>query len=281
MNTNELNNIPEISDLKLLDIDTGAEWEKFASAAGIGTRKNKVFSLKTFLKAAACIVAVAGVALTLWKLNQSVKSETFCAENQIVEATVENSTKISLNKNSSAVCSKDGNVFSVNLKGQAYFDVEKNPEREFRVTTEDLTLVVHGTSFDVCQNGDKTVVTVTSGNVGVVNRQSGESVQNMTKGCRVVCSKDGKTEVSQVENFNSIAWKLKKFEFENSPMRDVAAQLASVYGFSYSFDDSEIEKMTITGVFDNQSLESVFSVLRQTLDIKIEKDNKGCFKIKK
>ena len=278
MNTNECNDIPRITDLSLLDIDVNKEWARFAANAGI-KKEPKIFSLIGLMKIAAAIVIVLGVSFTIYKFNSKAYNETFASAGTTVEAVVENSTQISLNKNSEAVCTKEDGVFSVALKGQAYFDVEKNPQREFRVKTSDVTVIVHGTSFDVCERENMTIVTVTSGNVEVRNNQ-GEVKDNLTKGKQLVCLKNGEMKVSEVENFNSIAWKLKKFEFENTPMKQVVSQLSKAYDFKYCFEDCELEEIPLTGEFDNQSLETVLTVLEQTLDIKIERE--GCsYKIKK
>ena len=279
MSANNWNDIQKITDLSLLDIDVDKEWSKFAANAGI-KKEPKIFSLSGLLmKVAAAVIVVLGVSFTVYKLTSKPFNQTFAALGTTVEAVVENATQISLNKNSEAVCSADDGVFSVNLKGQAYFDVEKNPQREFRVKTSDVTVIVHGTSFDVCEKENMTVVTVTSGNVEVRNNQ-GEVKENLTRGKQLVCLKNGEMKVSEVENFNSIAWKLKKFEFTNTPMKQVVSQLSKAYDFKYCFESCELEEIPLTGEFDNQCLNSVLRVLEQTLDIKIEKTGEY-YKIKK
>lgn len=279
MNANNFSGIPEIPDLKLLDIDVNKEWEKFSARAGI-KNEPKIFRLGYLMKIAAAVVVVLGVSFTIYRFGKDgLRTETFAAENKTIETVVENSTKISLNKNSGVVCTEGDGVYDVELKGQAYFEVEKNSKREFRVKTSDVTVIVRGTSFDVCESGGTTVVTVTSGNVEVRNN-NGDVRNNLTKGKQLVCRENGEMEVFDLENFNSIAWKLKKLEFKNTPLKDVMSQLSGVYGFEYCFEDSATAKIPLTGEFDNQCLKSVLTVLEQTLDIKIEGEGQY-YKIRK
>ena len=86
--------------------------------------------------------------------------------------------------------------------------------------------------------------------------------------------------VSEVENFNSLAWKLGKLEFKNTPMKVVVNQLSKLYDFEYCFESDDIANMPITGEFENQSLESVLSVLEQTLEVNIVKESQY-YKFKK
>ena len=113
-----------------------------------------------------------------------------------------------------------------------------------------------------------------------VRNNNGDVRNNLTKGKQLVCRENGEMEVFDLENFNSIAWKLKKLEFKNTPLKDVMSQLSGVYGFEYCFEDSATAKIPLTGEFDNQCLKSVLTVLEQTLDIKIEGEGQY-YKIRK
>ncbi|MCQ2251959.1 MAG: FecR domain-containing protein [Bacteroidales bacterium] len=272
MNRENKHEIPDLPDIGLFGIDTNAEWSKFRSAAGISGPKT--LRLSSLWKVAASVILVAGAGLLAYNKANAPREENFVAENTAIETTVETSTQISLNCNSSIVCTDnraDGK-YNVRLSGEAYFDVEKNPERTFQISTENVTVTVHGTSFDVCENSNGTTVTVTSGNVEVTSNNTGESIANLTRGKQITCSSNGKMEVRDVENFNCIAWKLHKLEFNNNSMEEIMRNIAQAYNIKYSFADSETAAATLTGTFEAQSLESIIKVLEQTLDIKIQQN---------
>ena len=99
---NHNNDIPRISDLRLLDIDVDKEWAKFSANAGI--KQGKAFRLSTFWKAAASIVLIIGAGLIAYSQFNAPKTETHVACQEAIEATVEKSTQISLNRNSRITC---------------------------------------------------------------------------------------------------------------------------------------------------------------------------------
>jgi len=278
---NRNNEIPDLSDIRLLDIDTGAEWNRFRTAAGI--KEPKVFSLSKLWKVAASIILIAGAGLLAYSYMGGPKAETYASADKAMETIVETSTQISLNRNSSITCTDNRNngEYTVKLQGEAYFDVEKNPARTFMITTQDLTVTVHGTSFNICEQADETTVTVTSGNVEVRSNATNETVANITKGGLVRCHKNGKIEVSEVQNFNSIAWKLRKLEFCDTPMHEIMEQLSKAYDFKYKFADEETANATVTGKFDNQELQPIFTILEQALDLNIERGANGVWTVGK
>ena len=252
MNNEQIYEIPEISDIRLLDIDTDAEWDKLSSQLGF-KRKTKILRIDMLIKIAAAVLIVVGLGTLI---NSSINNSgisTFSAQNAPVETVVEHSTQISLNCNSSITCnSKQKGVFSVDLKGEAYFDVEKNPERTFEINTQDLTVVVHGTSFNICEDNDATIVTVTSGVVEVISKTDGKSV-TITKDKQLTYNHNG-FDVKTVDNFN------------NTPLAEIMEQLSKAYGFTYNFENPESKDLRISGSFSNQELESIINILNQTLD---------------
>ncbi len=278
---NRNNEIPDLSDIRLLDIDTGAEWNKFKAAAGI--REPKVFSLRNLWKVAASVILIAGASILAYSYLGGPKAETYASADKAMETIVETSTQISLNKNSAITCTdnRDNGEYTVKLHGEAYFDVEKNPARTFKISTEDLTVIVHGTSFNICEHADETTVTVTSGNVEVRSNSNNAMVNNITRGGQVTCHKNGEIEVSEVKNFNNIAWKLRQLDFCDTPMHEIMEQLSKVYDFRYKFADEETANATVTGKFDNQELQPIFNILEQALDLKIERGSNGVWTIGK
>ena len=281
MNNEELYEIPEISDARLLDIDTDAEWDKLSSQLGF-KRKTKILRLDLLIKIAAALVVILAISVFVISNGKKQGTATYTAQNTPVETVVEHSTQISINRNSTIVCDNSAKgKFSVDLQGEAYFDVEKNPERTFEINTQSVKVIVHGTSFNVCEKAGATTVTVTSGIVEVVSKKDNKSVK-ITKDEELTYSPKAGFEVKTVDNFNNIAWKLKEFKFDNTKLGDIMEQLANAYGFSYSIENQECENLTISGSFSNQKLESIISVLNQTFDdTDIVQNTQGGYTVKK
>lgn len=285
-NNNKPLKIDEQIDFKsfnkdLLNINVDDEWKKFCGHAGIKTSSPKVVKMNLFGKVAAAIVLLIGIGAAMYGFGSKETSQKFCAENQTFETTVENSTKICLNKNTEIECTRQNNKkFKVKLRGEAYFQVEKNPERTFEITTENITVTVRGTAFDVCEKENITTVTVTEGVVDV--KSHGNQTIKLTKGEQYTYNKEnGKEITTQVTDLNCLAWKSKSFEFNNTDMESVMHTLQQVYDFKYCFEQNEIKELQISGKFENQNLKSIFKVLEPTLNIRIEEVSDGNYQISK
>ena len=84
MNNEQIYEIPEISDIRLLDIDTDAEWDKLSSQLGF-KRKTKILRIDMLIKIAAAVLIVVGLGTLI---NSSINNSgisTFSAQNAPVE----------------------------------------------------------------------------------------------------------------------------------------------------------------------------------------------------
>ncbi|MCQ2973728.1 MAG: FecR family protein [Bacteroidales bacterium] len=277
MNSFDFNDINENIDSKILDIDVDQEWNKLSSELGF-SKKGKILRFDLFIKIAATVVLLLGIGYFINYANFNNNVVVFESQNIPLETIVENSTQISLNRNSKIECSKsDNNTFSVNLKGEAYFDVEKNPSRSFQINTKDIQVIVHGTSFDICENKSNTIVTVTSGIVEVLSNKIKNSSVKLTKGQQLICDKDGNFKTLNAENFNNIAWKLKQFEFNNASLSEIMYQLGYAYNFGYKFENTDLKSIKISGSFSNQEISSILNIIQQSLDnVEIVFQNNFC-----
>ena len=82
---------------------------------------------------------------------------------------------------------------------------------------------------------------------------------------------------------NYMAWKTHILTFDNENLEQVIATLQNVYQTPILLSDNQLAGCRVTASFNNQTLESVLEVLKQTLDLQIsQKGNvkevagKGC-----
>lgn len=156
----------------------------------------------------------------------------------------------------------------VELSGEAYFEVEKDAARPFRVQLSDHTEVeVLGTHFNIMSYDEEGVnkttlvegkVKVSAGNETKV-LQPGD--QAMNKGNKVIQLKNN-TNTDQV-----LAWKKGLFDFSSDDLGSIALQLERWYGVDISFEGKVAQKH-ISGVISrNNHLDTVLKMLEFTAGI--------------
>ncbi len=153
----------------------------------------------------------------------------------------------------------DGNTRTVQLSGEAFFEVAKNPNKPFIIQTESTQVEVLGTSFDVNENDVQTTVIVATGKVKFYNKNKPSDLVYLTPGEKGIF--DGK-HISEEDNqnINYAAWHTGHFEFVDKPIREVVSELSSYYGeidISKKIDSNCLFK----GTFDKEPVESIIETL--------------------
>lgn len=188
----------------------------------------------------------------------------------------------------SAVCLRGNSVLkipqsfsdenrTVFLQGEAFFDVAKNPESQFTVTTDYLQVKVHGTSFNVnVDTKDRSVETVLVKGSVSLQTLDGKNMVEMNPGERVVYSYDGNICLTDYVDVNVCAtWRLSQLVFENTTLREIANQLSFKYNVNVNIESSKLAQRKFRCVVNED--ESLSDVLEQlcflaSIDYWIEND---------
>jgi len=182
---------------------------------------------------------------------------------------------VSINRNSQVSFSSDFNVRNRNifLKGEAYFDVEKNADFPFIVKTKHLNVLVTGTVFNV-KSDSLEKVCVQEGTVRVSIVELGKDFV-LQKGDVLDFNPKDKT-YSKEENVfhaNDIAWKTGVLSYNFASLQEVTADLSNYYNKIFIIEDSLLFEKKITTTFNNVSLESALKILNLTLNLSYSQKN--------
>jgi len=129
----------------------------------------------------------------------------------------------------------------VELEGEGYFEVARNTKQPFKVITDNQTVTVLGTHFNINSYKSESIkTTLLEGSVKISGSTIGE-----TKEAKSVILKPGQqasigsSNILKVKNVNvdnAIAWKLGVFQFENTNIKDVMEEFSRWYDVDVDFD---------------------------------------------
>lgn len=195
----------------------------------------------------------------------------------------------------------------VNLEGEGFFDVKTNPQKPFIVKAKGLDIKAYGTSFNVkAYSEEKEVVTtLVRGKVFIegkdklnkefvirmkpqqsvtylINNQEDEIKQtdevNGDNNKNVVNTEPGAigdqqlpvitTEAVKTELYTS--WKDDRWVINGEEIGKLAASLERKYNIKIFFQSEELKNYRFTGIFQNETVEQVFEVLKMTAPLKYE-----------
>lgn len=147
------------------------------------------------------------------------------------------------------------------LTGEAFFEVQKNPERPFIVKSGDINTTVLGTSFNVSAYPDQKdiKVTVATGKVKVDTR--GRSLE-LSPGEEATYQLSSKQLIAtEADLSRSLAWKNGTLVFEGNTLKEVTRQLSRWYGVDIALRTSGDSTCELEMTFDDLSLTEVLDQL--------------------
>jgi ferric-dicitrate binding protein FerR (iron transport regulator) len=197
------------------------------------------------------------------------------------EVILSDGTVVKLNENSRIKYAKDfgrNNTREIILKGEAYFDVKRDPSKPFIISTAKAQIKVLGTSFNVKEKSYDSSVTVvvTHGVVAVkAPNNANSSAIRLRAGDVGVLSSTKITvhESYQVNNF--LCWSTGKIEYREVPLSNVVEELSLIYGTKLILNDSAIKNLPLTATLKYQSLPYVVSEICAFMGLQYKKENQN------
>lgn len=250
---------------------------------------------KWMVAASILIFSFIGV-LSLLFSNPTISIATDYAEKKTV--VLPDNTSITLNANSILEYPKKwkkGNKRSVNLVGEAFFDVASNKERPFSVATTNFDVNITGTKFSLLNRTNKQEVLLTEGslyidfNKTVTQRNiSGEYIDNATstsialqKGELIsVVGNTYLTDTFEEEEEKSyLSWLDGKLIYDNTPIAELIDAIENFYGLQVVFSGNKNE--LISGTIPIEDLNATLAAIATVLDYEIDRTNEETISIRK
>lgn len=231
------------------------------------------------LRIAAGIVVLVTAGIFAFRFfNKPVEAMAFSSQNTVVENTLPDSSKITLNKNSSIEFKYDpkDKTRKVKLKGEGFFDVKHEETKPFVIETDEALVRDIGTSFNIRSYPDKDTVEVivTSGVVQFYTLKDPGLMLNA--GETGIYSKRNKT-FTKIEksDTNVLAYKTRVFSFHSTDLRSVIDQINEVYNAKITLANDDIAKCQLTVTFRNEELDAMIEIITETLGLTAERNDKN------
>jgi ferric-dicitrate binding protein FerR (iron transport regulator) len=160
-----------------------------------------------------------------------------------------------------------GNSRIVILNGEAYFEVESNPQKPFIVETSSLNVKATGTKFNVSgyASDDEAEVTLVSGKVEVSLSGDNKNIKSTKLDPNQHFSFNKTTGTSSVINedtYKYISWKDGKLIFHNEPLSRVLERISQIFNIDIEIKGEEIKNYSYRATFQDESLAEILKLLK-------------------
>ncbi|MEP6595517.1 MAG: FecR family protein [Ginsengibacter sp.] len=246
--------------------------------------------------AAAVIILITGASFFIFKTNRFTIHNELALQQKLNKISTQpgsktkvqlpDGTQVWLNANSQLLY--NGENFAkkqrtVNLTGEAFFDVTKNEKIPFVIHAGVVTITVKGTAFNVKaypkQKGIET--TLIRGLVEITTSQDPERKivvkpnEKITIPSEVIVEEDSKANSSENSLYtisrlqknekhilSEIVWIKDNFEFDNQTFQDLSPQLESWFSVKIHFGDEAIKQKRFSGSIEKETLEQTLSAMQ-------------------
>lgn len=236
------------------------------------------FRLFWYVAAAAALIVLSCLSVSLFKVRQDISL--MSSREIVVEAnhegqtylTLPDGTLVRLNSKSKLKYASDFGVTNrhVEMSGEGYFDVSKESEYPFVVSTQGMNIIVKGTKFNVyAYEGLETMeMSLVEGSVLLEYEDFNTEVQPNEK---VVIDKiTGRVNQMETDNRQETLWMKNTLIFMHAPLYNVIDALQRKFGVIFRCSDEIVLSDLYTGTFTNRSLDEILDILHMHYNFKYE-----------
>lgn len=250
-------------------------WEKVKSRFKPKAKK-AVIPIKTWRKLSAiAAIAILGL-LTFLFINKSQVNQFVNYDSNPFELILPDGSTVWLAKGAEVAYSKNFETHrEINLKGEAYFEVERDENHPFKIETNAGSIEVLGTGFNINAEENSTVVNVSHGRVAFSTKK--DKIE-LSSGEGAI-SKQDKIKPIQEDQRNIFSWVTGQFIFEDTPLKDVVSILNKYYPEKIELLSPEKGDYTLSGNFNQVEIKDIIEVIELTCDVEAT-TNDGVIKLK-
>ncbi|TLP80146.1 FecR family protein [Maribacter sp. ACAM166] len=154
------------------------------------------------------------------------------------------------------------------LKGEAFFEITKNPIKPFIVKANDMYTQVFGTVFNISayEEDDKAEVVLVEGSVGVGNEKSfrRENLAMLKPSQKVTNSKilDKSFIIEDVNVTPYISWVNGVIAFQNEQMSEIIKKLERQFNVQIINENEMLGERKFTGMFDKEGIDFILKTIQ-------------------
>lgn len=234
---------------------------------------------KTFFRLAASVIILLGIGLLAQTTYTHLyPNKTFvCESNETNKSiTLEDGSVITLNSDSKLIYPRKFKAEErrVELVGEAFFDIAKNPKKPFIIKAQDAEVKVLGTSFNInATTNNKVEVLVKTGKVqfSSINKPGNKLI--LIPG-DFASLQESKLEKTVTRDDNYLSWKTRQIIFRDTKLYEVAKVLGRTYQVQIRFQEAELENLALNSTFDHEPLENILNYMCSPFNLVYEKKGK-------
>lgn len=254
------------------EANSDAEWEKFSQQ--ISQQEKPKLTHQFSWKRITSYAAIALFCLSIgWTGHKTYEANVSQGSLQAIETGVGQQVKVTLpdgssvNLNACSQLSYDASQWkkqrTVQLSGEAIFDVTANKEKPFIVSTRSYDIRVLGTNFNVSayNEEDKAITTLKQGIVEIYSPTGQQCIAKLYKGESLIFDKrSNEYTIKRLPIPKAYAWSNKEIAFEGNTLEEKQGELSRHFGYTFRITP-EVKELSFKATLREESLNEFLQIL--------------------
>lgn len=266
---------------------------------GRNTARTKTIRMAKYI-GAACLIAIAVFLIQRYAAPTRSASQTDMISKSNIPneistkagshslITLPDGSKVILNGNSTLTYDKyfDKEIREVQLNGEAYFDVTKNPDRPFIIHTYQMDIKVLGTAFNVksYNNDSRSETSLIRGSIEIIMKNNpGKKIilkptdKLIIENNRATTIEDRQTTPKAADLNVSLkkinylpadstvietSWVDDRLIFRDAPFAEIALEMERKFGISILINSEKAKQFRFDGNFKNETVDQILNALQ-------------------
>jgi len=156
-------------------------------------------------------------------------------------------------------------------KGEAFFDIARNPQSPFFIETKDVTIQVLGTAFNVKKASQSNFELIVERGLVKVTLKVGNSESFFVKAGERFTVVGNKITKAENQDVGYRAWRTKRMQFKDERLQDVIMVLNKNYHSNIVLSSSDLFDRRLTVTFSNNTISAITDLICQAMNLKSER----------
>lgn len=216
----------------------------------------------------------AAASLALWHMARTERYSTRVGEARLIH--LADGSKIRLNTDSmiDVRLQKDSRAIHF-LKGEAQFDVARDPQRPFLVTARDGAVQALGTVFNLRQRKDFTELTVIAGQVAVLDGGTAEATVPAGASAMIRAATVSVMKLTPVDLERRTSWQQGKIHLDGETLAQAVDEFNRYRTRPLVIGDPDLSSLRMGGMFSAAHSDDFVEALKQSFGIRVMEGNDG------
>lgn len=169
----------------------------------------------------------------------------------------------------------------VQLTGEGYFDVTKNPRQPFTIEMAHTSIKVLGTAFNVFEDAkNKTVnVAVDEGKVAFAQLLGSQSLILAANESATYDIQQAVLQKNTTSTQNAASWKTNVLTFKSAKLEFVLQDVEKLFGRTVTLQNERLKECIFGAYFPKANVDGVLSSIASSFDMQLVQDRNGNYQL--